>query len=146
MALILLNPLLSAKFLSELSGLSTGRNRRSARDQTHARRPYGVETTSIERYQKPKRLGQWLERTVHLIVESDRHEWAIQCDQTKSHPTGSFDAERSETSEPWTCVNNCTPAMQRPRQEDNAVRPKAIGAAYVELAEPMAHSLKPSEL
>ncbi|OGP03471.1 MAG: hypothetical protein A2Z93_04975 [Curvibacter sp. GWA2_64_110] len=71
-------------------------------------RPYGIETTSIERYQEPGRIGQWMKRTVHWIVESDRHEWTIQRGPTKAQPTRSSDAERSETSEPWTCVNNCT--------------------------------------
>ncbi|MDO9068534.1 MAG: replication endonuclease [Deltaproteobacteria bacterium] len=71
-------------------------------------RTYGIETTSIERYQEPGCVGTWSERTVHWIIESDRHEWTIQRAKAKAQPMGHSDAERSEASKPWTSVNNCT--------------------------------------
>lgn len=79
-----------------------------------APRPYGIETTSIERYEEPGLLGSWVERILHWVIESDRHEWTIQ--RAKTQTVRNSAAERSQTSKPWTCVNNCTGAATSARQ------------------------------
>lgn len=81
-------------------------------------RAYGIETTSIERYQELGSFGEWKERTIHWIVESDRHEWTIQRGQALAPSSGRSAAERSETLEPWTCVNNCTDSVDQPIGRD----------------------------
>lgn len=80
-----------------------------------APRPYGVETTSIEPFASPDAPENLSSRIVHWVVESVRHTWEIVFSKKPNTGREAF-AERAESAQPWTCVNNCTSeAEQRMR-------------------------------
>lgn len=79
-------------------------------------RPIGVETSHIEACEVHGSLEAGTPRLVHWVVESARHVWEI----LRKAPTGSLGssfAERAQPAQPWTGVNNCTPAALSARAD-----------------------------
>lgn len=72
-----------------------------------APRPYGVETISIESFQSLDSPQTISTRVVEWLVESVRHTWEILRTKAPKVEREVF-AERTESDQPWTCVNNRT--------------------------------------
>lgn len=75
----------------------TGMNRYG---EKAAQRPISVETVSFEQYRPEWNLGLVATRSVHWVVESDRHVWQV--------ASRGANPNSPAASRPWTCVNNCT--------------------------------------
>ena len=69
----------------------------------------GVETVAVEHYtpEHMRHMGGKASRTVHWIVESARHTWAVVRKGGKPCPNPIL-SPAPAASRPWTCVNNCT--------------------------------------
>lgn len=88
-----------------------------------APRPYGVETTSLELYATAEAPQAITSRVVHWIAESARHTWEI-VSRKKPRTKGDAFAERTESAQPWTCVNNCT------RNSDHRIEAQTLPKPY----------------
>lgn len=82
-----------------------------------ALRAVGVETTSIEQYSPEWNPAMQATRTVHWLVESDRHTWTV----SGARSPVPIAVPAPAASRPWTCVNNCTDD-----DEKNALRLDAL--------------------
>ena len=71
-------------------------------------KPFGVETTALETYAAPSSPGNSLVRAVHWVVESKRLFWEITCRNERPKLAGEKFADRTQSYQPWTSVNNCT--------------------------------------
>jgi hypothetical protein len=81
-------------------------------DQASAK-PFGVETTVLESYQAPGSQEPSDVRAVHWIVESERRVWEIVGRNKPPALVGEAIAEQTQTDQPWTSVNNCTPRCKQ---------------------------------
>lgn len=73
-----------------------------------SQKPFGVETTVLESYEDPNTPGHLLDRAIHWVVESKRLSWEISSRNERPALVGKQFAERTQSDQPWTSVNNCT--------------------------------------
>ncbi|ARV18493.1 hypothetical protein AEP_01547 [Curvibacter sp. AEP1-3] len=73
-----------------------------------SQKPFGVETTAFETYADPNSAGNSLVRAVYWVVESKRLTWEITSRNNRPALIGEQFAERMQSDQPWTSVNNCT--------------------------------------
>ena len=73
-----------------------------------SQKPFGVETTVLESYADPSSPANSLVRPIHWIVESKRLTWEIKSRNERPTIAGEKFAERTQSDQPWTRVNNCT--------------------------------------
>ena len=104
-------PVSWAHYTKAQGGVYCGRNARIKISKTQpdgmnrygeksAKRSIGIETVSFEQYRPEWNPGLVATRSVHWIVESERHVWQV--------ASRGANPNSPAASRPWTCVNNCT--------------------------------------
>jgi hypothetical protein len=90
-----------------------------------SQRPFGVETTALETYADPNSPGVSLVRAIHWVVESKRLTWAITSRNDRPALVREKFAERTQSDQPWTRVNNCTRSIKKslPTEVEAAIAP-----------------------
>lgn len=73
-------------------------------------KPFGVETTELETFVASGSGDSSSVRSILWIAESERHIWVINGRNKRPPLVGEFFAERTQSDQPWTSVNNCTGA------------------------------------
>ena len=106
-----IKPVSWAQYTQAQGGVYCGRNARikistiqpdgmNRYGEKAAKRSIGIETVNFEQYRPEWNPGLVATRSVHWIVESERHVWQVASRGANPNPPAA--------SRPWTCVNNCT--------------------------------------
>lgn len=78
----------------------------------YSQQPFGIETIARVSIEDPNAPGELLTHTIHCVVESRRYNWEISGRNERPALVGEKFAERTQSDQPWTSVNNCTPSKK----------------------------------